>query len=181
MPKEKVQNFSLKFIDIMAGVILGFGFSYWGLLSQNWQYVAFIFAYINIVDYWVDYSPSLKKFPPKKELDVMIDVAIMFSLFLYIFSVQYSISYFFAAFAVFRFLDFLWLINVRHHYHPKGYDGIFVGTWIKVNLIDVMICFALLWVASLTIIGSVYLILIYVILITTTRISASLLYKRLFY
>ena len=43
-----MKDFSLKFIDIMIGVVLGLGFQWWPLLQEPWQYVAFIFVYLNI-------------------------------------------------------------------------------------------------------------------------------------
>ena len=40
----------------MVGVVLGLGFQWWPLLKEPWQYTAFIFVYLDIVDYWIDRS-----------------------------------------------------------------------------------------------------------------------------
>src|SRR4051812_14495728 len=112
-----MKNFSLKFLDIMVGIVLGLGFQWWVALQYPWQYVAFIFVYFDIVDYWIDYSPSLKKWPPLRELDVFLDISIMFSLFLYIYSTQLTIAYFLTTFIAFKLLDYFWLLSSKHEYH----------------------------------------------------------------
>jgi hypothetical protein len=89
-----IKNFSVKFIDMMIGIVLGLGLQWWVNLESTWQYVAFVFCYFDITDYWIDYGPSLKKFPPKREIDVFLDVAIAFSLFFYIYTTQVSVFYF---------------------------------------------------------------------------------------
>ena len=116
----KINEFSIKFIDIMIGVILGLGFQWWPNLSEPWQYAAFILVYIDVIDYWIDYAPSLKKFPPKFELDLLLDVAIMFTLFLYIYATQQSIVYFLVAFVVLRLLDSFWLLRANREYPTHG-------------------------------------------------------------
>src|SRR5687768_14211625 len=99
-----MKNFSLKFIDIMIGIVLGLGFQWWIILQQPWQYIAFVFVYFDIVDNWIDYSHSLKKFPPKREIDVFLDLSIMFVFFLYIYTTQLTIVYFLITFIVFKVL-----------------------------------------------------------------------------
>ena len=76
----------------MIAVVLGLGFQWWPALTEPWHYIAFIFVYVDIVDYWMDYGPSLKKFPPKREIDIILDILIMFALFLYIFIVGAALA-----------------------------------------------------------------------------------------
>lgn len=176
---SKIKEFSLKFVDIMIGLVLGLGFQWWVVLKEPWQYVAFIFVYIDIVDYWIDYSPSLKKFPPKREIDVMLDVAIMFSLFLYIYTTQLTIVYFLASFVVFKVLDFLWLLSSKHEYKPVGVDKLFVDTWLSLNLLEAVIAGALIGLAVTAVTTSLSTLVIYIVARTIIRVWASLRYKKL--
>ena len=174
-----MKNFSLKFLDIMIGLVLGLGFQWWPDLRESWQFIAFVFVYLDIVDYWIDYGPSLKKFPPKREIDVLLDVAIMFSLFLYIYTTQLTLVYFFGSFILLRTLDFFWLLSSKQEYHPIGTDGKFVSTWLKFDLVEVLlsICFVLL--AKFSLLSNIVLIISFIIFRFIMRFTASLKYKRI--
>ena len=173
-----MKNFSLKFVDIMVGLVLGLGFQWWPVLQHPWQYIAFVFAYLDIVDYWIDYSPSLKKFPPKREIDVLLDVGIMFALFLYIYATQLTIIYFLAVFVVFMMLDSFWLISSRYEYHPTGADKLFVDTWIRFNLIEAVVTAVLIGYVWVTTLSPLAAIIIFIIFRIITRVVASLQYKK---
>lgn len=67
-----IRDFGVKFVDIVLGVILGLGFQWWPMLHEPWQYVAFVFVYLNLIDFWIDYTPAMKKYPLKSEIDVFI-------------------------------------------------------------------------------------------------------------
>jgi hypothetical protein len=123
----------------MIGIILGLGFQWWPVLQEPWQYVAFIFVYFDIVDYWIDYSPSLKKWPPKREIDVLLDLSIVFVLFFYIYSTQLTLFHFFASFILLKMLDYLWLVSSNYEYRPQGRDKLFMDTWIKLNLMEAFV------------------------------------------
>ena len=174
-----MKNFSLKFVDIMIAVVLGLGFQWWTSLKEPWQYIAFIFVYLDIVDYWIDYSPSLKKFPPKKEIDVMLDVFIMFSLFLYIYSAQLTIMYFLGAFILFKILDYFWLLSSKLEYKPIGLDGLFIETWLKLNLIEVIATGLLIGFCLLTNLPSIIILISYITIRIIIRVIASLKYKKI--
>lgn len=173
-----MKNFSLKFIDIMIGVVLGLGFQWWPLLQQPWQYIAFIFVYLDIADYWIDYSPSLKKFPPKLEIDVLLDIGIMFILFLYIYATQLTITYFLTVFIVFRIMDYLWLLSSKHEYLPTGTDKLFVDTWLRFNLIEAAITAGIASLLYLISVDPLIILSTWIIFRVIMRISASLQYKK---
>ncbi|MBI4084933.1 MAG: hypothetical protein HY432_00225 [Candidatus Liptonbacteria bacterium] len=173
-----MKNFSLKFIDILIGMVLGLGFQWWPLLQYPWQYMAFIFVYFDIVDYWIDYSPSLKKFPPKREIDVMLDVAIMFVLFLYIYATQLTVVYFLAAFIIWRVLDYFWLLSSKYEYSPVGTDKLFVDTWMQFNLIEAAIAAVLIGGAILFSIESLIIVIAFIVFRVIVRILASMRYKK---
>jgi hypothetical protein len=173
-----MKNFSLKFIDIMIGIVLGLGFQWWIFLQYPWQYVAFIFVYLDIVDNWIDYSPSLKKFPPKREIDIFLDLGIMFAFFLYIYSTQLTIIYFFTAFIIFKILDYLWLWSSEREYKPIGIDKLFLDTWIHFNMFEIIITGILIIVTLLFSIQPLVVIIIFIVTRIITRILASLRYKK---
>lgn len=173
-----IKNFSLKFVDIMLGIVLGLGFDRWALLQHTWQYIAFVFVYLDIVDYWIDYSPSLKKFPPKREIDVFLDVAIMFSVFLYIYATKFAIVYFLAAFIVFRIFDYLWLLSSRREFRPTGTDKLFLDTWINFNLAEIFITLGLIVINHIFTIEPLAVLITFMLFRVIVRIFASLRYKK---
>ena len=177
----KLSNMSLKFVDIMIGVVLGLGFQWWPNLTEPWQYAAFIFVYIDLVDYWIDYSFSLKAFPPKRELNIMLDVAIIFTMFLYIYSTQLTITYFLVSFGAFRIIDTFSLLRARREYHPSGREGKFVRAWIAMNIAEMLYTAILLVVAIQFAFSPLMLLGVYIALRLATRIIASLHYKEVYF
>ncbi len=163
----------------MIGIVLGLGFQWWLVLEQPWQYIAFIFVYFDIVDYWIDYSPALKKFPPKREIDVFLDLGIMFVLFLYIYTTQLTIVYFLTTFVIFRILDYLWLWSSKHEYKPIGIDKLFVDTWMQLNLFEAVATVILIGLVSLLSLQPLVTIVIYITFRVIVRILASFRYKKI--
>ncbi len=162
----------------MVGVVLGLGFQWWPLLQEPWQYVAFVFAYLDVVDYWIDYSPSLKKFPPKREIDVLLDIGIVFTLFLYIYATLISITYFLTAFVALKVLDYFWLLSSKYEYQPAGTDKLFVDTWLRFNLIEVCITIILIGLAFIIPISHLIILAIFIVFRLIMRILASWQYKK---
>lgn len=165
----------------MIGIVLGLGFQWWPNLHEPWQYAAFIFVYFDIADYWIDYSPSLKKFPPKRELDVILDIAIMFLLFLYIYATQLTILYFLTVYAIFSVLDFIWLLRARKEYQLINTDKIYIDSWIRFNVIEVILALGLIGTNIFFNLGPAVIIAIFIILRIAMRILASLQYKRIYF
>lgn len=162
----------------MIGIVLGLGFQWWLVLEHPWQYVAFIFVYFDIVDYWIDYSPSLKKFPPKREIDVFLDLSIMFILFLYIYTTQLTIIYFLTTFIIFRSLDYLWLWSSKHEYEPIGVDKLFVDTWMQLNLLEAVITGILIGLVSFLALSPLITITSFIIFRVIVRVVASIRYRK---
>ena len=176
-----IKDFSLKFVDIMVGIVLGTGFQWWLELREPWQYIAFVFVYLDIVDYWIEYSPTLKKWPPKKEIDVMLDIAIMFSLFLYIYATQASIIYLLGTCILLRVLDFFWLFSSKLEFNPAGMDRIYVDTWLKLNIYIATASGAILLLAHYSSISALNILFIYFASRLIFRVMASVRYKKIHY
>lgn len=173
-----IRDFSLKFIDIMIGVILGLGFQWWPNLHEAWQYIAFIFVYIDIVDYWIDYEPALKKFPPRNEIELLLDVGIMFSLFLFIYATQLSILYFLVSFILFRVVDTLWLVRVKFQYQPTHTDKVFVDTWTRFNVIEIAAALLMAILVPAFSIEALPILIGFIVFRTFMRVLASFQYKK---
>ena len=177
----RLANISLKFMDIMIGVVLGLGFQWWPNLHEPWQYVAFIFVYIDLVDYWIDYSSSLKAFPPKRELDIMLDVAVIFMMFLYIYTTQLSIVNFLASFIAFKIVDTLWLARVKSEYQPAGRERKFVHSWLTFNAVEIVYTIAMLIVLLEYTLASPAILGTFIVFRLATRVLASLQYKEVYF
>jgi len=176
-----MKDFALKFIDIMIGIVLGLGFQWWPDLREPWQYAAFIFAYLSVIDYWIDTAPALKKYPPKRELDLILDVAIMFALFLFIYSTRESILYFFITFIVFRVIDFLWILRVKWEYEPMQHDGLVINTWLSFNSAEIIAASGLVLLNFVYPLSPLILLSIFIIFRLISRIFSSFRYKRVYF
>ncbi len=161
----------------MIGIVLGLGFQWWPNLTEPWQYFAFVFVYVDIIDYWIDYAPSLRKFPPKREVDIILDMAIMFSLFLYIYATQESIVYFLVAFVLLRVLDVIWLIRARHE-HPSHQELMFVTTWLWFNVIEAVVVGVFILLSIFVNLQPMILMILTALLWVIMRIGASIRYKK---
>ena len=135
--------------------------------------------YVDIVDYWMDYSPALKKFPPKREIDIILDVLIMFALFLYIYSTQSSIFYFLSSFIFLKVLDYFWLLSSKYEFRPTGFDRIFVNAWLKYNLVESILTVALIALTAYLALSALYSLVLFIVFRIIVRIFASLEYKKI--
>ncbi len=160
----------------MIGMVLGLGFQWWTQVTQPWQYIAFIFVYIDIIDYWIDYAPSLKKFPPKKEIDIILDMVIMFNLFLYIFSTQKTaILYFVASFILMRILDNVWLWRASREYPLEKNN---LKKWSAFNIAEIVFGLAIFLVAIVNPSVPIPLLIITAVLWLGMRIFSATRFKK---
>ncbi len=176
-----ISTFSLKFVDIMIGMVLGLGFQWWISLHEPWQYIAFVFIYFNLVDYWIDYSPTLKKFPPKHELDVMIHLAIAFTMFLLTVATQATIFELLSAFVAFRIVDLWWIKRICKEHKPTPQDRIALDAWTKYGLIEIVGAVLLGLLDRGGLLAPLMIILIFVAFRVTTRVLMSMSYQRVFF
>lgn len=176
-----MKEFSSKLLDIMIGVILGLGFQWWPDLKEPWQFIAFVIVYLLIIDYWIDTASALKKFPPKRELDIIIDVALMFSFFLFIYSTKNTITYFLFAFILFRALDIIWIFRAKSEYKILNHDALVMNTWLLSDAVDVAMASALLAVDYYQKPLELVLLGVFIAFWLVIRILSSFRYKRVFF
>lgn len=175
------EMFQLKFIDVMVAVVLGLGFQWWPELKEPWQYLAFAFAYLNLIDYWIDYNPTAKKFALKLEADVVLHTIIIFSMFLLVFATQKSLWYFFFAFTFYRMADIVWLWFIKKKHKTLGEDLIFIHTWLWSDIVEALAALGFGFLASRELFGPLYLLTAFVLVRIVTRAISSLRYKKIFY
>lgn len=166
----------------MVGIVLGLGFQWWPDLREPWQYIAFIFIYLDLIDYWIDYSPAIRKFPPRRELDLILHVIIMFLMFLLVYSTRGAVTYLFLTFMIYRVADMCWLYNIDREYKPVAGDKLYVETWLRFDFLEVVGSGVLFVLCYLTPSFSPLLaICIFIVVRLVTRILASVVYRRVFF
>lgn len=176
-----IHAFGLKYADLIIGVVLGLGFQWWPNLTEPWQYLAFIFVYLNLIDYWVDYSPLLRKFPLRREADVILHTYIIFTMFFMIYGTHKTISYFLMAFVLYRIGDLLLLLRIRNEHRLDPQDRPFVHAWLRFEFVEAVGTALLLFLSLLTTTAPIFLFLLFVVLRIFMRSVASLSYHKAYY
>jgi hypothetical protein len=166
----------------MIGVILGLGFQWWPDFKQVWQYLAFIFIYLNLIDYWIDYSPTIKKFPIKGQFDVFLHTSIIFAMFFLIYTIRITIVLFFFSFIFYRLVDIAWIWRMKKENKMGNKDSIFMNTWRICDILEIILAILLISLGYFNIISSLLvIIIIFIVLRTTSRTWASIRYKNLYF
>ncbi len=174
-------KFQLKFIDVMVGVVLGLGFNWWPQIQEPWQFIAFFFAYLTAIDYWIDYNPVAKKYPLRIQLDVILHTMIIFGMFLLIFAPQKTLSYFLFSFAFYRLADIIWIWVIKKEHRVPKEDLIFMNTWTVQDTVEMLAAVILATIAVQENQSPVLLLLIFIAIRALTRFVSSARYKRVFF
>ena len=130
---------SYKIVTALFALILAQGLFDWIGVSNTLQYVLFLFTYILIVAYWVRHKHSLKRFPPKNRLGILIDVTAMFVLFLITKAASLQLGFYFAALAVLRAVDALGISRMLSEYVVKRVERLKFNTLRKIYFLEAMI------------------------------------------
>ena len=176
----KIKSIKLKILFTLI-IILGLGFQWWAELREPWQYLAFVFAYLNIIDYWIDYNPLAKKYTLKLEIDVILHTIIIFSMFLLIFGTQKTLAYFLIAFAFYRLADILWIWRIKKEHRVPHSDLIFLNTWFKYDFVEMFVCIGLYFLIGQDILSQMSILVMFVCIRVITRFIESKSYKKVFY
>lgn len=176
-----LKTFGLKFIDIMLGIILGLGFQWWPDLVHAWQIIAFVFIYLNLVDYWIDYSPTLKKFPLAGQFDVITHTFLIFGMFFMVYTTQKSVPVFLLSFVFFRLIDIIWLWRIEKVHKPAPHDERFIKTWIRQDFYEILSCIVLIILSILTKASPLLIILVFIGARVGLRAFSSVSYKKLYF
>lgn len=179
--QKQLREFSLKFADIMIGIVLGLGFQWWPELHQPWQYVAFIFVYLNLIDYWIDYSPVLKRYPFKREVDVVLHFIIIFMMFYLVYATQRTVGILLLAFAIYRIVDLLWLWRLHKSYTATPSDEMFLKNWQRYEIIEAFAALLLAGASAVSSASSLTILSVFIVIRLTTRIMASYSYRSVYF
>ena len=179
--QKQLRDFSLKFADIMIGIVLGLGFQWWPNLHQPWQYIAFIFIYLNLIDYWIDYSPVLKRYPFKREIDVVLHFVIIFMMFYLVFATQRSLAVLLFAFAIYRLADLVWMWRLQKSYKLDLHDRPFLVNWQRFEFIE--FCAALFFsgISLISRISPITILVVFMLIRLSTRTMASYRYHSVYF
>lgn len=176
-----MKDFSIKFSNVMVGIVLGLGFRSWTDLHEIWQYIAFVFIYLNLIDYWVDYSPLLKRYPFRREIDVILHFAIVFLMFYMVYSILGSVVQVLFAFALFRLLDIIWMQRIERAHKITPHDRKFFQSWTKYEFLEFIGALSLAIILGFVQWEPVVGLIIFVVLRLVMRILASATYSAVYY
>ena len=176
-----MKEFASKLIDIMIGVVLGLGFQWWPDLQEPWQFAAFALVYLLVIDYWIDTASALKKFPPKRELDIFIDVAIAFVFFLFIYSTKVSILYFLSVFILFRVLDAVWIYRVKAEYRIIGHERLVLNTWLMADFAESLTAAALIATYKTYVLLPLTTLSLFTVAWLLVRVLSSIRYRKAYF
>lgn len=174
-------RFSLKFVDVMIGVVLGLGFQWWPELKSTWQYIAFVFVYLNLIDYWIDYSPTLRKYPMKNQFDVILHTGIIFAMFFQVYTTHQSLQIFLLSYVYYRLIDIIWIWRMKRRYKSTEKELRFLNAWNISDVIEAIIALILMIIAFSFQISPLLLLIIFILFRIGSRIYASFRYNHLYF
>ncbi|MFA6198151.1 MAG: hypothetical protein WC734_03295 [Patescibacteria group bacterium] len=77
--------------------------------------------------------------------------------------------------------DIMWIWRMFKEYREKKRDKKFLFGWLGSDIIEIIVCLALLAINRVFVIAPLTLLIIFIILRLTSRIMASVYYKELYY
>ncbi len=175
-----MKTIRLKFVDLMVGIVLGAGFLWVTNFHQPWQYLAFLFVYLDILDYWLDHSSAQAKFPSKRIFDLVLTILTVLAIFSYTFTIQFGLWPLLLAFGLFKFFDFIWLIRVEKQHRPHGEEKMFVNSWIICDILEVGFALAMIILLLQISIQPMTLLIIFIIFRVLVWLLATQSHKKLF-
>jgi hypothetical protein len=178
---KQLRDFSLKFADIMIGIVLGLGFQWWPMLHEPWQYLAFVFVYLNLIDYWIDYSPVLKRYPFKREIDVIIHFGIIFMMFYLVYATQRTVGLVLLAFAIYRLLDLVWMWRLQKSYDVADTDRRFIINWSRYEAFEGISALLLAGISVVSHVSALSTLVAFIAVRIATRVIASYSYRAVYY
>lgn len=110
----------------------------------------------------------------------MLDIGIMFTLFLLIYASLRTIPYLLATFIFFCIFDSLWIIR-RTREHANMADRHIFNTWLKFNTIEIIVAIVLIVLSSYQILMPIAALSVFIIFRAISRIATSFRYKKVYF
>ncbi len=110
-------HLSIKFLDVMFGAVMALGFTEWfkvpehtsqSLLTPTVELGMFLFSYLILIDMWIKYDPTMRRFPTKHPHLLIIDLFMVFTMFFLVHNSIFNNRNFLGTIVVLRAVGSLW-------------------------------------------------------------------------
>ncbi|MBI2084970.1 MAG: hypothetical protein HYT71_00475 [Candidatus Aenigmarchaeota archaeon] len=138
-------HLSIKFLDVMFGAIIALGFGQWFSVPEREIifFIAFVFAHTILIDVWINYDPTIRKFPTKNPYFLILDLALIFTMAFLVYYSMFNLQRFLVSAAVLRTIGILWSERPLKEYKIRGSDSSYLKYVRKRNFFEAA-AFALL-------------------------------------
>ncbi len=117
-------HLSIKFLDVMFGAVVALGFGQWFSVPERpmLSLAAFLFAHIILIDIWINYDPTVRKFPTKRPYMLILDLALIFSMAFLIHYSMLDLQKFLMSIVALRLIGVAWSERPLQEYKMKKSD-----------------------------------------------------------
>ncbi len=139
---------SIKFLDVMFGAIIAIGFGQWFAVSERESlfFVSFLFAHVMLIDVWVNYDPTVRKFPTKNPYFLILDLALIFTMSFLIYYSMFNLQRFLLSIIALRLVGVFWSERPLKEYKLNRYDTAYLKYIRNRNFMEAAV-FALSFIA----------------------------------
>ncbi len=129
---------SIKFLDVMFGAIIALGFGQWFSVAERDTifFISFVFAHIMLIDVWINYDPTIRKFPTKNPYFLILDLTLIFTMTFLIYYSMFSLQKFLVAVVALRLIGVVWAERPIREYKIRGTDKSYLKYISKRNLFE---------------------------------------------
>ncbi len=147
---ERIKHYghvSIKFLDVMFGAIVAIGFGQWFSVDERESlfFISFLFAHIILIDVWVNYDPTVRKFPTKNPYFLVLDLALIFTMAFLIYYSMSSLHRFLLSIIALRLVGVLWSERSLIEYKPGKPDATYLKHTRNRNFVEAAV-FAMMFI-----------------------------------
>ncbi len=140
---RKIQHYghiSIKFLDVMFGAIIAIGFGQWFAVAERPSifFIAFLFAHIMLIEVWINYDPTIRRFPTKNPYFLILDLALIFTMSFLIYYSMFDLNKFLLAIIVLKAVGGLWAERPLKEYKIKGSNLSYLKYMRKRNSLEIL-------------------------------------------
>ncbi|MBI4168188.1 MAG: hypothetical protein HY515_04485 [Candidatus Aenigmarchaeota archaeon] len=131
-------HISIKFLDVMFGAIIAIGFGQWFAVSDRATvfFAAFLFAHIMLIEIWINYDPTVRKFPTKNPYFLILDLALIFNMSFLIYYSMFDLQKFLMSIIALKVVGGLWAERPLKEYKIRGSNLSYLKYIRKRNLLE---------------------------------------------
>ncbi|MBI4177014.1 MAG: hypothetical protein HY516_01470 [Candidatus Aenigmarchaeota archaeon] len=133
-------HISIKFLDVMFGAIIAIGFGQWFSVSEraNIFFAAFIFAHIMLIEIWINYDPTVRKYPTKNPYFLILDLALIFTMSFLIYYSMFDLQKFLVSVIALKAVGGLWAERPLKEYKIRGSNLSYLKYMRKRNSLEML-------------------------------------------